>query len=88
MKKSLLIAAILLSTLTFSQTWNTTGNSGTTPSNNFVGTTDSQALILKANNAEGLRVLPDGNVRIGGNINPVMTNTSTLRVYRELYSNY
>lgn len=83
MKKSLLIAAILLSTLTFSQTWNTTGNSGTTPSNNFVGTTDSQALILKANNAEGLRVLTDGNVRIGGNIDPVITNTSTLRVYRD-----
>ena len=45
--------------------WNTTGNSGTTCGTNFVGTTDSQDLALKANNIEGLRIKTDGNVGIG-----------------------
>lgn len=33
-----------------SQTWNLTGNSGTTPATNFVGTTDNQDLIFRKNN--------------------------------------
>lgn len=57
MKKSLLIASVLLSTLTFSQTWNTTGNSGTTPTNNFIGTADDQDLVFRTNNKERLRIL-------------------------------
>ena len=65
MKKLLLIASVLLSTLTFSQTWNTTGNAGTTPANNFVGTTDTQDLVLKTNNLERLRVHSSGSVGIG-----------------------
>ncbi|MET3537822.1 hypothetical protein [Chryseobacterium limigenitum] len=65
MKKLLLIASVLLSTLTFSQTWNITGNAGTTPANNFVGTTDTQDLVLKTNNLERLRVHSSGSVGIG-----------------------
>lgn len=61
--------------------WSKEGNSGTNPTTNFMGTTDNQPLVLKANNKEGLRILSDGNVRIGGNIDPV-TNTSSLRIYR------
>lgn len=82
MKKTLLIAGILLSTFTFSQTWNTTGNSGTNPDNNFVGTSDNQSLILKANNTEGLRLLPSGNVRIGANNDPASNNAVAFRIYR------
>ncbi len=82
MKTKLFSLAVLASSLVSAQAWNVTGNSGTNSSTNFVGTTDSQQLILKSNNIEGLRVLPDGNVRIGGNIDPV-TNNSTLRVYRD-----
>ena len=33
-----------------SGTWLTTGNSGTSPSTNFIGTTDNQSLVFKANN--------------------------------------
>jgi uncharacterized membrane protein len=45
--------------------WGLTGNAGTDPLSNFLGTTDSQALVLRTNNAERLRVAADGNVGIG-----------------------
>jgi len=34
---------------TFAQSWNAIGNSGTNPSSNFIGTTNNQPLIFKAN---------------------------------------
>lgn len=45
--------------------WKTTGNAGTDPATNFLGTTDNQPLVVRTNNAEALRVLPDGKVGIG-----------------------
>ena len=45
--------------------WMVSGNSGTNPSNDFLGTTDSQPLVIKTNNAERLRVNANGNVGIG-----------------------
>jgi hypothetical protein len=45
--------------------WNITGNTGTTPATNFIGTADSQSLAIRTNNTEKLRVTPDGNVGIG-----------------------
>lgn len=36
--------------------WNITGNSGTDPSINFIGTTDFNDLVFKANNNESLRI--------------------------------
>ena len=41
--------------------WKLTGNAGTTPGVNFLGTTDNQALELKANNARALRLEPTTN---------------------------
>ncbi|WP_278353467.1 cell wall anchor protein [Chryseobacterium gleum] len=80
MKTQLLSMALLASSLTFAQSWNTTGNSGTNPANNFIGTTDNQPLILKANNNPSLRILPNGSLRVG--LNDTDTNPlSTLRVY-------
>lgn len=38
--------------------WNLTGNSGTIPGTNFLGTTDNQALELRANNKRALRIVP------------------------------
>lgn len=38
--------------------WSLTGNSGTTPGSNFLGTTDNQALELRVNNARALRLEP------------------------------
>jgi hypothetical protein len=45
--------------------WGLTGNAGTNPLTNFLGTTDAQALVFKTNNAERMRVDTNGNVGIG-----------------------
>jgi hypothetical protein len=45
--------------------WSLTGNAGTNPTTNFIGTTDSQHLIIKTNNAERMRINPNGNIGIG-----------------------
>jgi len=45
--------------------WKILGNAGTLAGTNFVGTTDAQALVLKTNNTEWMRILSGGNVGIG-----------------------
>jgi hypothetical protein len=50
--------------------WSLTGNVGTNPTNNFLGTTDAQDIVVKTNGSERLRVLSNGNVGIGTN-NPL-----------------
>jgi hypothetical protein len=45
--------------------WRLTGNSGTNPATDFLGTVDSQPLVLRTNDAERLRVDASGNVGIG-----------------------
>lgn len=45
-------------------TWLTAGNAGTNPASQFLGTTDAQALAVRTNNSERLRVLSTGNVGI------------------------
>jgi hypothetical protein len=54
MNKLLFIfAGLLLTVSVFSQTyWSLTGNSGTTPGTNFIGTTDNQPLIFKMDNVQ------------------------------------
>jgi hypothetical protein len=39
--------------------WQLTGNAGTSPGSNFLGTTDDQALELKVNNSRALRLEPN-----------------------------
>lgn len=56
---------------TFSDTsWLTSGNSGTTPASNYLGTSDSKELIVKTNNTEALRVNTNSNVGIGTSSSP------------------
>lgn len=66
MKKIFLPAFAGLFTLqTLAQTgWLTTGNNNTTGSN-FLGTTISQPVIIKANNTERMRFMANGNIGIG-----------------------
>jgi hypothetical protein len=45
--------------------WRLTGNSGTSPSTNFLGTTDAQDLVIRTNNLERVRILSGGNIGIG-----------------------
>lgn len=54
--------------------WGLSGNFGTTPATNILGTTDAQSLVLKANNIETARVLDDGNVGMG-------TSTPTAKLH-------
>ncbi len=45
--------------------WSLTGNSGTNPATNFIGTTDAQDWVIKTNNTEKMRVLSNGYVGVG-----------------------
>jgi len=45
--------------------WNLTGNSGTDPTINFLGTTDAQELRIRTNNTERMRFLVDGRILVG-----------------------
>jgi hypothetical protein len=49
--------------------WGLTGNSGTNPTTNFIGTTDAQDWVIKTNNTERMRVSSGGNIGVG-TINP------------------
>jgi hypothetical protein len=45
--------------------WELTGNAGTNPANDFLGTTDNQPLVIRTDGQDRLRVTPDGNIGIG-----------------------
>jgi len=45
--------------------WEITGNSGTDPDVNFLGTSDEQPLVVKTNAQEVLRVDTEGNIGVG-----------------------
>lgn len=57
--------------------WNTTGNSGTNPSANFIGTIDAQDLVFRTGNAERMRINTDGNVRVGNSTYPTQCGGTT-----------
>ena len=57
--------------------WLTTGNSGTDPANNFIGTTDSTALVIRVNNDTVMRYLPSVSpIIIGGSTTNNVQNRS------------
>ncbi|WP_320815258.1 tail fiber domain-containing protein [Flavobacterium sp.] len=45
--------------------WTLTGNAGTAPATNFLGTTDAQPLVIRTNNTEKIRIKSNGKVGIG-----------------------
>jgi hypothetical protein len=48
-----------------SDAWLRTGNVGTNPATNFIGTLDNQGLAFRTNNTERMRITDAGNVGIG-----------------------
>ena len=67
MKKLVLSLVSLLCTAQFSmaQWWNLTGNSGTTPGTNYIGTQDPKDMVFKTSNTEWMRLTKDGLFGIG-----------------------
>jgi flagellar biosynthesis chaperone FliJ len=47
------------------QSWKLLGNAGTSPTTNFVGTTDYKGLAFRTNNLERMRLGRDGNFGVG-----------------------
>lgn len=62
---SLATNTLTISALGGGSSWLLAGNAGTTPATNFLGTTDSQPLVIRTNNLEAMRVNTSGNVGIG-----------------------
>jgi hypothetical protein len=72
--------------------WLLTGNAGTTPGTNFLGTTDDNDLVFKNNNIETVRIKNDGKVAIGNFSNPeanLEVRTSSISyIYNRSYNSY
>ncbi|MBS1601096.1 MAG: T9SS type A sorting domain-containing protein [Bacteroidetes bacterium] len=66
------LMGLLCSVCAFSQSWLLTGNSGTNPAFNFLGTTDNQRLVFRTDSIEHMTILPNGNVGIGTS-SPLLT---------------
>ena len=71
-----------LSGAAVNEDWELTGNSGTTPGTssgeNYIGTTDTQNLIIATDATERIRILSDGRVAIN-NTAPSATNLLTVQ---------
>lgn len=61
----ILFSGIVLSIHGYSQSWSITGNTGTNPATNFLGSSDTASLVLRTDNIQRMIVLGNGNVGIG-----------------------
>jgi hypothetical protein len=61
--------------------WSLTGNAGTNPATNFIGTTDAQDWVMRTNNLERARIMSNGNVGIGIN-----SPTTKLQVAGDIFA--
>jgi hypothetical protein len=50
--------------------WSSTGNSGTNPATNFIGTTDTERLVFRTADTERMTILSNGAVGIGTSVMP------------------
>ena len=66
--------------------WSTTGNAGTSATTNFIGTTDAQDLVLKANGTERMRIVNGTSPETGtaGDIKIGDATSGTVRTTKEL----
>ena len=66
--------------------WSTSGNAGTTAGTNFIGTTDAQDFVAKANTTEGIRLATSGNVGINTTLPNVKLDVDGGIAFRPLTS--
>ncbi len=64
MRTKLFSLAVLASTLSLGQSWNVTGNSGTNPSTDFIGTSDTKSVTFKTNNVERMNIDAVGKITL------------------------
>lgn len=76
MKRTLLLLIVLLALNVNAQSWDLTGNSGTNPTINFIGTLDNQDLVFKTFGNEKMRIARNGKVYIA-NIDPNQSKSET-----------
>lgn len=62
MKKVILFSFLALTSIARAQDWSLTGNAGTTPGTNFIGTTDNKDLVFKTNNTEWMKLTSTGRI--------------------------
>ncbi|HEV9038448.1 MAG TPA: tail fiber domain-containing protein [Puia sp.] len=87
-KLTLLILGLALVPATWAQSWSLTGNAGTNPSVNFIGTTDNQSLQFKVNNTNSGQLGVTGMTAFGyGAAQNGSGTISTAIGYRSLFSN-
>jgi hypothetical protein len=67
---SIIIFALAVPCFVNAQDWSLTGNAGTNPATNFLGTQDNSPLLIKTNGIEAISISPGRlkPARIGGNI--------------------
>ena len=66
---------IPISTILGATAWGLTGNAGTTPGTNFIGTTDAVSLVFKANNTQAGKI-DLGFLNTSFGINSLISNTT------------
>lgn len=85
MSKYSFLIGILFFQFAHSQTtpkyWSARGNAGTSSETHFVGTTDSQNLIIKTNGTEAMQLNTSGKVDMGGVSNFSCTGCSDYRLF-------
>ncbi|MBL7743975.1 MAG: hypothetical protein JNN00_10920, partial [Chitinophagaceae bacterium] len=68
-------------TITYKSGWNLTGNTGTTPANNFIGTTDNFAISFRQNNKWiGRLDAVAGNYYLGGGSGETATGVGNTNI--------
>ncbi|MGE6220979.1 beta strand repeat-containing protein [Nubsella zeaxanthinifaciens] len=72
------LKTITPATLSAASNWLLSGNAGTNPTTNFIGTTDAQPLALRTNNAERMRILSNGKVGIGTTVPAARLDVQTV----------
>ena len=92
-KIALILFAIIFCAATTGQgqSWSLTGNGGTNPPTNFIGTTDAHALVFKANNSNSGYLDYDpakANSSFGyKSLNVSTGNANTANGYTAMFSN-
>lgn len=71
MKKILFLFAIGFCSKISAQNWSLTGNTGTSSSTNYIGTTDAQDLVFKVGNEKKMVLGTSGTLKIGTFVTPL-----------------